>query len=396
MDDDHSDAQRFAGLTGIVLTGVIIYFCVQLASTANIDKYNPNPMAPLYWIYVASVVGPLLLLNISMTAYLLAKKAASPGLLALMWGAPIIASMTHPFLVARDHGKRDALERAHPAITEHHANLTGRTFWLTPAVSKSPVEPGAFAYIDRKQTLEKHDDPMAEYAGERLAPGFKWMKIFLSEPTGAPGTMKPVRPGPWPNLSAVDKPDGSGTTSVIAYHYFHYPDRVEVVPTFGALATVYRTRGLTGPLLDVYPHNLSGATIARLQIDGQEVGLLDAVAPSVAENCIITPGAAINTMAAPLMVRWQNAQPGSAWQEATVSIPPFQQARAGKDAVRSNAVHLYFLADSRVAAQRVQEIIIDEGRIGVRITEPGPALATPGVCGTASATYDGTFERMGT
>ncbi len=395
MDDDHSDAQNFAGLTGIVLTGAIIYFSVQLASTANIDKYNPNPMAFFYWFFIASVVGPLLLLDLGMTVYLASKSAARPGLLALMWVVPLLATMSHPILVARDQGKRNALELAHPSITEHHVNLTGRTFWLSPLVDKSPVEPGAISYVDRKQTLEKHDDPMAEYAGERLAPGFKRMKIFFSEPTGAPDMMKPVRPGPWQDFAVVDKPDGSGVVSVTTYHYFHYPDRVEVVPTLNPLDPKYRTRELTVPLIDVYPHNLSGSTIGRLQIDGQEVGLFEALVPPDKEHCQIMVLAAINAMAAPLKVRWQNVQPGSAWQEATVSVPPFQQARAGKDVVRSNAVHLFFMADSSVAAQRAQEIILDDQRNGVRITEPGAALATPGVCGTAEATYGG-FESMGT
>lgn len=275
----HSDAQSFGALTGKVLTGAVIYFCVQLAATANIEKSTPTPMAALYFILVASVVGPLLLLNIVATVYLIAKSAAGPGLMALMWVVPLLANLTYPVLVGRDQAQRDALERAHPAISEYHVNLTGQSFWLSPLVETSPVKPAAFLNAYRKQTLEKRDDPMTEYVGQRLAPGFKRMKIYLREPHGAPDLMKPVHPGRWRDLSVVEKPDGSGTTSVLTYHYFHYPDRVEVVSTFHPLEPMYRARGLTVALLDVYPLNLSGATIARLQIDGQEIGLQAAREP---------------------------------------------------------------------------------------------------------------------
>lgn len=395
-DDDHTDARGLGGLTGLVLTGAILYFCVQLAATANIDKYDPHPMAPLYFIAVAWVVVPLVLFNIGVTAYLLAKSAAGPGLLALMWLAPLAACLAHPILVGHDQAKRDALERAHPSITEHHVNLTGRTFWLPAQVSSLPILPGASAYVQRKQTLEKRADPMIEYAGQRLAPGFTRMKIFLRKPKGAPDMMKPVRAVPWPDLSAIVKPDGSGMTLIIDYHYFHYPGHVDVVPTLNPLSPVHRSSGLPGPLLDVYPHNLSGAPVARIQIDGKEVGLLDPIRVRDKENCTITPGAVINSMAAPLHVRWQTVQPGATWQEATVSVPPFRQARAGNESIRSNAVHVYFLADGSVAAQRVQEIFIDAGITGVRITEPDAALAqAKNACGTAAEVHRDYFEKIG-
>ncbi len=397
MDDDHSDAENFSALTGLVLTAAILYFAFELAPKANIPA-RPYPYVAdaFHSLFARAVVGSLTLLNVGLTFYLMAKSAGSGRLFAFMWCAPLAAAMAYPVLVARDKAERVALERAHPSISEYHFNLSERTFWLAPVVSEPSIKPGKSGYAHREQTLENRADSMEEYAGERLAPGFKRMQIFFSEPNGRADVMKRVQAGPWQDRSLIYKFDGSGLSTSRTYHYFHYSDRVEVVPTFGSVSSPENRRTmLKVPLLDVYPHNLTAVSIARLQIDGKEIGLEGVLAPDDEKDCKIESRPAVNMLAAPLEVRWQNAQSGAAWREASVSVPPFRQSRPGKDVVRSNAVHLYFQADGSVAAQRVQEIIVGEELFGVRVTEPAPALKTQGVCGTAATAYPETVERMG-
>ncbi len=213
----------------------------------------------------------------------------------------------------------------------------------------------------------------------------------------------PVVVLPGPDVKLVAPAFAPGSASV-AYMYYHYPDRIDIAPTLDVFDGYGRRRPTAHvPLVYVYAHNLTALPIARLEIDGLTLQLIASIKPASDEGsqCNIPHAAAINRLAAPLKVRWQAAQAAPAWQAATVAVPSLAPFAPGAGSVREIAVHLYFLPDGSVSAQRAEDVDGPAGEpepdltVGgrfpyanrLRVSQIEPALKNPPPCGDATKAY---------
>ena len=396
----HPGARTAGVITGLFLALAAVGFCASLhkESTGYADI-----QAGIGQLVFGVMFGiPLLLLNIGLTSYLLNRDAAHGRILRWMW-LPTAAVLLLGFVYSLITKTLDANYRQeHPSITEVHTNLSGRALWLAPEVDAHKLEPGEARFAWRKRTLKEHDDPMAEYVGERLSPGLKSITIRTGEPNGATATRVPVVALPAPDLKAL-APLESELGPKVAYMYYHYPDRIEIAPAVDVWRDHLRERPTAHtPLVYIHVHNLSAPAIARLEIDGLTVYLLEPVRQALEETtyCKIPHAATINRLAAPLQVRWQTVGKAPAWHEALVTVPSLSPLQPAQGTVRQLAVHLFFLPGGAVAAQMAQDIGLpeEEGQPrtaggsypstkNLRLSEIVPSFDAPMPCGGAAAAY---------
>ena len=202
----------------------------------------------------------------------------------------------------------------------------------------------------------------------------------------------PLVASPAPDIKLI-APAFESLSPDLTFMYYHYPDRVEVVPVvhlWESLGPLPPTAHV--PLVIIRPHNLTAAPIIRLEIDGQglELGRAIRLAPQE-DDCNIDRLWAINRLAAPLKVRWQLARTAPEWQEALVTVPAFANHEPAQGSATENAVHLYFHPDGGVSAQRAQVVAVAEGSHAARLTAIVPVLKTAPACGDAAKAYTSRF-----
>lgn len=393
----HFGARALGVIVGIFLALVAAGICAGIVRGARgYDGIGQLVLVVLFGI-------PLLILNIVFTFYLQNRDATHGKILRWMW-LPTVAvcliAFAYTIITQTIAGN---YQRAHPPITEIHVNLSGRAFWLAPEVDEVRYDPALFSRIRRERTPQDHDDPMTEYVGVQLAPGFKSLTIRTGEPNGVTQARVPVVVLPGPDLKLV-APAFASSPPGVAYMYYHYPDRIDIAPTLDVYEGYGRRQPSAHvPLVYVYAHNLTPSPIARLEIDGLTLQLIAAIKPASEEgsDCKIAHAAAINRLAAPLKVRWQAAQAAPAWQTATVAVPSLAPIAPGAGSVREIAVHLYFLPDGSVSAQRAEDVAGSDGELEpdltaggrtpnagrLRVSDIEPALKSPPPCGDATKAY---------
>lgn len=381
------------GLIGLVACGAIVFLFTKG------DHVGGVYIAVLLGVYV---LAPLLVLNLVLSVIYLRRGVPAPTF-GWMWG-PIAAV---GFLIMLRDGfseqKRRSDEAEHPVIREVHVNLSGHRIWFDPAgkggdphgaVVLPGDPPGALVELSR---YFGDDDTMAIYAKARLAPSFHEMTVFREPPPKGHPRMLPAiwRADAFPDVSSFIQHLSfqGGEASVVVYWFFHYPDRVDVIPAIDLAGS--QSMDLWGhgvPVVDFHIANLGRWPIARLEIDGATLALGSATfAPEQADGNGCSSrnyaGYAVNHLQAPLKVRWQWAQANPAWHEALVEVPPFRTGQLPRGRPRSTSVELYFQADGSVVAERSQ--VRDLPRDGMSIHTTGPArpLASPPPCGYAPDRY---------
>ncbi len=380
---------RLTGLVGGIALGMLIaaQSLSQIIAAGTLDAHDTTAR---FQMMMAMLVGLLLLaLNIGMTVYLLRKKAVDRRDLAWMWLPAFCAMLIAPAYNLVADRLQAAIREEHPPIAEWHVNLSGRTFWLAPEVAPSAFEadPEAIRLVFRQQALKNRTDPMREYAGALPAPGFKGMTVFGSSGAVAPTTL-PVSIGPIPSIALIERAFPYGGP-YLDYMYYHYPDRIEVAPVLRLSRLELRKEATAQvPLVIFYPRNLAGPPIIRIEVDGQTLALEHPVTVQSGDTpCRIYGHPALSGLDGPLKIRWQVAQANPVWREAKLTVPLFVLTPGEYSSARRNAIHLYFLADGSIAAQREQLLGVGDETPGVRFTEPPPQLNTPVACGTAEDVY---------
>lgn len=276
-----------------------------------------------------------------------------------------------------------------------HINLSGRALSLVRGKERIalPADPARPASVWREHTRKNSSDPMTEYQGRQLAPGLTAMNVSLDETGIATAVRMPVVALAAPDLAALAPALSDWWPPHLSYVYFHYPDHVEVATAFHITDDALDRPPTAGvPLVEFFLHNLGSRAIARIEIDGQTLGGTGLIPSLQDEACGLAAGLAITRLTASVKVRWQHAQAAPAWQRATAALAPFPPLAPSQGKPRDNAVHLYFLADGSVTAQRVQTLTLADGKPGVRSTEPAPAFKTPPTCGMASVTQAASTE----
>jgi hypothetical protein len=304
-----------------------------------------------------------------------------------MWTPTLAVLLVQAVLYAVQIQLKQAIEAAHPIISEMHVNLSGRSLWLDPdeaangtngAVEMPGNDPAKFIAFNRY--YDDNNDKMTAYDAARLADSFREMRVFYGESANTPPTLIPVRqPAAFPDLKTVINhlSFNGGEASVIKYWYYHYLDHVNVVPAISLSGS--QSLDLWGSavaLVEFHIANLATQAIARLEIDGQTIDLgFAAFQPERSENSACTSrnfaAHAINPLDAPLKVRWQLAQANPAWHEATVVVPDFSPGKTPIAVIRSTSVDLYFQADGSVAAERSQFGTLPQGEISHSQHRPG-------------------------
>lgn len=390
-------------VVGLVMAAVIAALFALLGGSKSIGAVYLAAAGGMF------VVGPLAVVNLILSVVYWRRQAPARTYL-WMWGSPLAVLLAVALISSVYDGIRAGRERnfemAHPNIREVHVNLSGRSLWLDPEStandSKGAVElpgnqPERFVAFTRYAKPYYGEDRMLAYAGARLATDFREMRVFYGKPDGTPPTTLPVvvRPEAFPDTASfLDKLSfKGGEAAVLQYWYYHYPDRIEVVPALDlAGSQAMDLWGTNAPVAGFHLANLTGKPIVRLEIDGQALALgEDAVFPETGEgntcwarNHVVH---AVNRLSAPLRVRWQFAQPNAPWQEAVVTVPSFKSGQAPRGRPRASSIELYFQADGSVVAERSQEIDLPRDGFSLRTTGPVPALRKAPPCGLAPDRY---------
>jgi hypothetical protein len=387
--DTRHDAPRARALgvaTGILLGLVAALLCLSLIRSAGARGYDAVGPAILQMVLAFALGLPLLAANLAITVHLQRRHAAR-GILRWQWlpvGGVAALALCYQALTGFSD---DKYKREHPAVSELHVNLSGRRLWRDPSVSALALEaePAGVTPQFRQMTRERHDDPMAEYAGPHLAPGLTHLRVYFTDPSqqrgGAPALM-PLVVARAPDLARI-APALTAFEPALDFMYYHYPDRVEVAPTLRIPDTAAGL-GPTAqvPLVFVIPHNLTDRPIIRLEVDGLTLRLDAAIQPDTRDNgCAFVRLPAITALDAPVTVRWQAAQNAPAWQKAMVAAPGFEPLQPAEGSVRENAWHLYFLPDGSVSARRAQLLALGDKELGVRQSDVVPPLPLAPACG---------------
>lgn len=379
----------------LVMAGLLLFVFLE-------DQLYAAYLAPLIGIVV---LGPLLLLNLVFSAIYLKRRVPARAYW-LMWGPPLGVLAGLWLFISVQQVSDKFFERAHPNIREVHVNLSGRSLWLDPESTVNDSadagelpgdQPGHFVSFTRYAETYYGKDRMLAYSGSRLAADFTRLRVFPGEPAKTPALLRPVVvAAPYPDLARFlnrERISPQDEAGFLVYLYYHYADRVEVVPALRLAGS--QTMDLWGrplPVVSFHLANLRALPLARLEIDGQAIDLGDAAFASESaegNGCVYRnyEAHAVNDLSRPLKVRWQFAQPAARWHEAVVSVPEFNVARRPRGRAEMINVELYFQDDGSVVAER--SLAFDQAQQKFALWTTGPAipLRRPAPCGTAADRY---------
>ncbi len=347
---------------------------------------------------IVIILGILFITNLIFTVVNI-KQHAPPLAYLFAWG-PILLALTIALIGNNiKEAKKEAYEQSHPNIEELHINLSGKHLWISETGAETMLAnpPEQFSQITR---YAGGGDKMIAYQGSRLAESYKDISIYASNTESADDrtvlTLPVFQSKTYPDVTSIIPKIGSLSAgfkpteaSILVYQYFYYPDRVEVAPALSlAGSDSMDLWGADVPLVNVNVSNYQAQAIARLEIDGQSLSMKYQSLPIKIDvrNCFGSKLSApiLNTLNAPLKVRWQFLEPNPAWHEAVVKVPQFPALKSKPDwKKRDTGVYLYFLKDGSVAAQWQQVVTFKDEKKGIRTTEVSPKLPEPAACGTA-------------
>lgn len=358
---------------------------------------------------IVLILGILFIANLVFTVVNI-KQHAPPLAYLFAWGPILLALAIALIGNSIKEAKKEAYEQSHPNIEELHINLSGKNLWIreTGAETLLANPPEQFSEITR---YAGSGDKMIAYQGSRLAESFKDMSIYASDTDSADDrtvlTLPVVQSKSYPDVASIIPKIGSLSigykpteASILVYQYFYYPDRVEVVPALSlAGSDSMDLWGTDVPVVNVNIANYQAQAIARLEVDGQSLSMKYQLYPIKidSQNCFGTrlSSPILNTLNAPIKVRWQFLEANPTWHVATVTVPQFPPSQGKLDwKKRETGIYLYFLKDGTVAAQWQQVVTFKDEKIGIRTTELAPKLQEPLVCGTAEDNWGNDAVRI--
>ena len=379
------------GVLALVIAGVLLMFAVRGDSPETIYL---GIMLALF------VAAPLLIANVVMTAVYLWRKAP-PRTYVMMWVPPILAMAILPVSEHLAYRKQQDFWAENPSIREMHVNLSGQSLWLDPEeAGDSSGGSGELAGDKPEQfvPLTRYPggkDRMSAYTRARLQETYREMRIFRGHPGNTAPTLMPVsQTTAFPEVEIFrNLPRFMGKEAgIIEYWYYHYPDRVEVVPALSLSGSHDMDLWGSGlPVVDFHLANLGNLPIVRLEINGQAIALSDhAFFPETTENASCTSrnfsAHAITGLDQPLKVRWQLGEVSPPWHEATVPVRGFGPGPA-QGRIRSTSVELYFQNDGSVVAEPSQLIDQPGKKLALRIHADAPPLRQAPPCGRVRERY---------
>lgn len=388
--------RRIAGpivgtLAGLVMAGILLMFAVR----------QDSPETIYLGLLLAGVVAvPLLIANVVITGVYLWKKAA-PRTYLMMWVPPVLAMGILPVSEYVSARQRDAFWAENPPIREVHVNLSGRSLWLDPDEAGDASggygelagdKPEQFVPLTR---YPGGKDRMSAYTRGRLQETYREMRIFRGHPGNTAPTLMPVsQTAAFPEVEIFrNLPRFMGKEAgIIEYWYYHYPDRVEVVPALSLSGSHDMDLWGSGlPVVDFHLANLGNLPIVRLEINGQAIALSDhAFFSETTEYSGCTSrnfsAHAITRLDQPLKVRWQLGEVSPPWHEATVPVRGFGPGPA-QGRIRSTSVELYFQKDGSVVAEPSQLIDQPGKKLALRIHADAPPLRQAPPCGRVRERY---------
>lgn len=388
--------RRIAGpivgiLAGLVMAGIFLMFAVRQDSPETIY---------LGLLLAGFVAVPLLIVNLVITGVYLWNKAA-PRTYLMMWVPPVLAMGILPVSEYVSARQRDAFWAENPPIREVHVNLSGRSLWLDPDEAGDASgghgelagdKPEQFVPLTR---YTGGKDRMSAYTRGRLQETYREMRIFRGHPGNTAPTLMPVsQTAAFPEVEIFrNLPRFMGKEAgIIEYWYYHYPDRVEVVPALSLSGSHDMDLWGSGlPVVDFHLSNLGNLPIVRLEINGQAIALSDhAFFPETTEYSGCTSrnfsAHAITGLDQALKVRWQLGEVSPPWHEATVPVRGFGPGPA-QGRIRSTSVELYFQKDGSVVAEPSQLIDQPGKKLALRIHADAPPLRQAPPCGRVRERY---------
>ncbi len=388
--------RRIAGpivgtLAGLVMAGILLMFAVRQDSPETIY---------LGLLLAGFVAVPLLIANVVITGVYLWNRAA-PRTYLMMWVPPMLAMAILPVSEYISARQRDAFWAENPPIREVHVNLSGRSLWLDPDEAGDASggygelagdKPEQFVPLTR---YPGGKDRMSAYQRGRLLENYRDMKVFFGEPRTSAPTLLPLnQTADFPdtdifrNMPTLKRRDAG----LIVYWYYHYPDRVDVVPALSLSGSQDMDLWGSGlPVVDFHLANLGDLPIVRLEINGQAIALSEhAFFPETTEYGACSTrnysAHAITRLDQPLKVRWQLAGVNPPWREASVAVRAFGPGPV-KGRIRSTSVELYFQKDGSVVAEPSQLIDQPGKKLALRIHDQVPPLRQTPPCGRAKDRY---------
>jgi hypothetical protein len=173
----------------------------------------------------------------------------------------------------------------------------------------------------------------------------------------------------------------------VDYLYYHYSDRVEVVPALSMSGSAeYELKNKINPFVHVTLFNLGKQSIARLEINGIAVNIGSDAKPSDmdAQTCF-RPSSHGGQLMTPLdqawTVRWQYLSADPAWHQAIVPIHFVKTSDIKNGQFGEAKVFLYFMPDDKVGAERLQGIWNGD-KYKVRLSGLPKGMSFKPPCGT--------------
>ena len=173
----------------------------------------------------------------------------------------------------------------------------------------------------------------------------------------------------------------------VDYLYFHYSDRVEVVPAMSMSGSAkYELYYKKNSFVDVTLFNLGKQSIARLEINGIAVNIGSDAKPSdmEARNCQSPSshgGDLMTSLDQAWTIRWQYLSADPVWHQAIVPIPFVKTSDIKNGQFGDAKVFLYFMPGDKVGAERLQGIWNGE-KYKVRLSGLPNGMSFTPPCGT--------------
>ena len=344
-------------------------------------------------------------LGLALLIYFALKCRNAPAkALVLMVVPPLLATGVVPAYLAAFRMIGNRVPDTSPTVWETHVNLSGQPFWLAPdvqgvdAMGASPLMPIAPA---QATSFSRYVGEAAEalakfpYADAHLRSNIQTYSYGYGDAQGHATPTLPLVKLPYPDLHELTPYEQE--SSLLLHQYFHYPDHVEMVPSLPSPSETFEAemRGKPTHLVSFYLSNRVPPAIARLEIDGQTLGLAQDKKMAISDcSRGNTPvGYALVDLDIPLRLRWQTLDDPMRWHEATVRVPAWRQPLPGKPASLPS-VTLYFTGASQVAAERFELLSIAPDERGLIATGMPADVSADQACGSAADYFPDYFKRF--
>lgn len=379
--------QHAAGVTSaIIFTGFACWLQWDTGGPAYMGRGLAQGLALLF-------IGlPLLVIHLSIWFYYVIRKPASRWVHIIMSVPLIVSVLLSPIQDLIATHQAGVEYQKNPVVQEVHVNLTGRDMLpdnvgiaVNDRRHMMPGEtPETFREFSRYPTILGYGRTPGQFMGYewlyengRLSPNATTIARDYDDntthnihDTEADVHVPLIVSATEEQLQAPPQlaREISGLSDYI-YIYFHYPQHTEVarILSLSGMQSA-QLEGKDSDVIKVAVFALAGAPIARIQINGQEVGLGGFNAPVAPTHpafdhwCRTGGMYTIASIPGRLTVRWHTTEPPFTWQQASVDVPAFSDEQHSPNRVLSNEIELYIGEYNQLHVSRVQWLQQDSSK----------------------------------